>query len=54
MNSTMELELGCGRGNLTIEDDGETIRAVIRPEIAGAIYPERLVWLRDAVLAAPS
>lgn len=47
-----ELNLPRERGYMTIEDDGDTIKAIIRPDLAGAVATDRLRWLRAAVVAA--
>lgn len=47
-----ELNLPHDRGYMTIEDDGERIKAIIRPDLGGGASTDRLRWLRAAVVAA--
>lgn len=46
------IELPHDRGSLRIEDDGESVKAVISPSIAGGMATDRLRNLRAAVLSA--
>lgn len=47
-----DIELPHDRGSLRIEDDGESVKAIISPGIAGGTATDRLRDLRAAVLSA--